>query len=202
MKKLLVLTIVLATTAVWAESIELSTGEVIEGKLSDFPKDITVELSDGTKKKIPYQGISSIYKNGAPITSYKPFLEKSKENKTLDQVDSDSFEDIDATKGPYGTPTNTFETWKNAALKDDIDGMANCYAVPRKAEIKNELKKISKKTRQEMKLAMTQTIFNTSRPYFQGESAIMEVSWTKGLASQSQTLKFTLENNKDWKIVE
>jgi hypothetical protein len=44
--------------------------------------------------------------------------------------------------------------------------------------------------------------FHSFQPLLPREFAIMEVSWTKGLASQTQTLKFTLENNKDWKIVE
>ena len=73
MKKLLLLLIVLTSSLVWAESIELSTGEVLDGKLSDFPKDVTIELSDGNKKKIPYAEITSIYKNTPPQT-YKPFL--------------------------------------------------------------------------------------------------------------------------------
>jgi hypothetical protein len=201
MKKLLLLSILLAPSLTWSESIELTTGEVLDGKLSDFPKDVTIELPDGGKKKIPYAEISSIYKN-IPPQAYKPFLGKSKSNKSLDKIENDSFEDIDATKGPYGTPANTFDTWRKAALEDDVDAMSECYAQPRKAEVKKDLKKIPKKTRQEMRMAMTQTIFTPSNPYFQGEFAIMEVSWTKGLASQTQTLKFTLENNKDWKIVE
>jgi len=201
MKKILMISIVLVTSSVWAESIELTTGEVFDAKLTDFPKEVSVELPDGTKKKIPYAEISSIYKN-IPPQAYKPFLGKNKDDKAIDKVDTAGFEEIDATKGPFGTPVNTFDTWRKAALVDDIDTMANCYAASRKAEVKKELKKIPKKTRQEMKMAMTQTIFNPSTPYYQGEFAMMEVSWTKGLASQTQTLKFILENNKDWKIVE
>ena len=53
-----------------------------------------------------------------------------------------------------------------------------------------------------MKNAMIETIFTPTEPYYQGESAIMEVSWSKGPASQTQTLKFSIENGKDWKIVE
>lgn len=207
MKKLIALGILLSSPLVLAESIELSTGEVLDGKLLDFPKDVTVELPDGTKRVIPYLGISSIFKKNAP-PSYTPFLNKSDKapqgegKTTLDKVEKNDFDEMDPAKGPFGTPMLTFDTWKKAALADDIDAMANCYVAYRKDDIKKNLKKISKKTRQEMKNAMIETIFTPSQTYYQGQSAIMEVSWTKGLASETQTLKFSLENNKDWKIVE
>lgn len=206
MKKIILLSFVLASPLVMAESIELSTGEVVDGKLVEFPKEVTIELTDGSKMKIPYEGINSIYKVTAP-RSYTPFLTKDKEkdgkkDKGLDKAVDNSFEDMDASKGPYATPTLTFQTWKKAAMNDDIDGMANCYSSSKKNSVKKDLKKISKKTREEMRSAMTQTIFTPNEPYYQGEFAIMEVSWTKGLASQNQTLKFTLENNKEWKIAE
>lgn len=206
MKKLAILLLLTTSPLVFAENVELSTGEVLDGKLIDFPKEVTIELSDGTKKKVPYQTINSIYKNAQPPVTYTPFLDKDKDKKKdskgLDKSAEDAFEDIDASKGPYATPSHTFMTWKNAAMADNINGMADCYAVSRKSDVKKELKKIPKKSREEMKTAMAQTLFTANQPYYQGEFAIMEVTWTKGLASQTQTLKFTLENNKDWKIVE
>jgi hypothetical protein len=200
MKKMIILAVFLSCPLSWAENVELSTGEVLEGKLLNFPKDVTVELSDGTKKTIPYLGINSIYKDAAP-QQFTPFLKDKKDKKSLDKVDKD-FEDLDATKGLYATPGNTFQTWKKAALAGDIDGMVDCYVETRKGDVKKDLKKLSKKTREEMKLSIAQTLFTPSTPYYQGEFAIMEVTWAKGLASQTQTLKFVIENNKDWKIVE
>lgn len=204
MKKLIFLSFLLISPLVLAESIELSTGEVLDGKLLGFPKEVEIEMTDGTKKKVPYSDISSIYKDTAP-TSFTPFVVKDKDkksDKSLDKKDASDFEDLDMSKGAYATPAHTFETWKRSAINDDIDGMANCYATARKSEMKKELKKIPKKNRLEMKMAMAQTIFTPSEPYYQGEFAIMEVTWTKGLASQTQSLKFSLENGKEWKIVE
>ena len=210
MNRLIALFLLLVSSLAFAESIELSTGEVVDGKLIDFPKDVTIELTDGTKKTVPYTGITSIYKKSAP-QSFSPFLGKGKDKDIngpgekkpeLGKVDTDSFSETDATKGAYGTPTLTFETWKRAAAADDIDGMVNCYAEYKKNDIKKGLKKLNKKTREEMKTAMIETIFTPNQPYYQGDSAMMEVSWSKGLASATQTLKFKLENNKDWKIVE
>jgi hypothetical protein len=214
MKKIILAVLMLGSPQVWAESIELSSGEVLDGNLLGFPKEIEVELSDGTKKKLPYSEISSIYKN-TPPQSFTPFTTSpAKENKdkdigksgkgkgSLDRPTKDDFAELDMTKGAYSSPSHTFETWKRAAINDDIDGMANCYAESRKSDIKKELKKIPKKNREDMKMAMSQTIFTPSDPYYQGEFAIMEVTWAKGLASQTQTLKFMFENNKEWKIVE
>lgn len=201
----MILSLLFVSPLAFAESIELSTGEVMDGKLIDFPKDVTVELPDGTKKTIPYLGITSIFKTTQP-RSYTPFLnkdkDKSKKDQPLDKATKDSFDDLDADKGPYGTPSATFETWRKAALNDDISAMADCYVSYRKDDIKKDLKKLSKKTRKDMKNAMIETIFTPTEPYYQGESAIMEVSWSKGPASQTQTLKFSIENGKDWKIVE
>jgi hypothetical protein len=60
----------------------------------------------------------------------------------LDQIESDSFEDIDATKGPYGTRLQipsipgAKPRWKMMSME-----CLNVMQSPRKAEIKNELKK-------------------------------------------------------------
>lgn len=208
MNRLIPLLLLFISPLALAESIELSTGEVVDGKLIDFPKDVTIQLTDGTKKTVPYTGITSIYKKSPP-QSFSPFLGKDKDadakgekKSELGKVDNDSFAETDPSKGPYGTPTLTFETWKKAATNDDLDGMVNCYVAYKKNDIKKGLKKLSKKTREDMKTAMIETIFTPSAPYYQGDSAIMEVSWSKGLASETQTLKFRLENSKDWKIVE
>lgn len=175
----------------------------MDGKVLNLPKEIMIELSDGSKKTVPYTDITSIYKKEIP-QSYTPFLNKNKDAKKspLEKEAADSFAELDTDKGPYGTPSLTFETWRKAAMADDIDGMVNCYAEYRKNDIKKGLKKLNKKTREDMKTAMIETIFTPNQPYYQGDSAIMEVSWSKGLASQTQTLKFKLEKNKDWKIVE
>lgn len=203
--KILFLIFCCSASQTFAESIALSTGEVIDGNLVEFPKDVTIQLQDGTKKTVPYQSITSIYKNSPPQT-YTPFLSSDKQHKkTLDDKSSSSelltFAN-DEVPGPYSSPIQTFQTWKNAALQDDIDGMSNCYISSRKGDVKKDLKKLPKKSRDEMKRAMIETIFTPSQPYYQGELAIMEVSWTKGLASQTQTLKFSLEGNKEWKILE
>lgn len=198
------LCVLLVSNACLAESISLSSGEVVEGKLIEFPKEVTLELPDGTKSKIPYQNITSIYKASPPET-YSPFLTPGKDSKPLgEKTPADiGFATQEEGKGPYATPMQTFNTWKEAALKDDIDGMVNCYVSYRKEEVKKDLKKLPKRTRKDMQAAMAGTIFTPSDPFFQGELAIMEVSWTKGLASQTQTLKFTLEGDKkEWKILE
>jgi hypothetical protein len=192
----------LLSTPLYAESLSLSSGEVIEGSLIEFPKEIIVLLPDGIKKTYPYNNVTSIYKNQPPA-SFTPFVSGDKKPKTEpEKTIAQEFPEIDASKGPYASPQVTFMTWKAAAIKGDIDAMADCYASYRKSEIKKEMKKIPKKTREDMRRAMVDTIFSPSDPYFQDSTAIMEVSWTKGLASQNQTLKFALENNKDWKIVE
>ncbi len=204
--KILFLIFCCSASQAFAESIALSTGEVIDGNLVEFPKDVTIQLQDGTKKTVPYLNITSIYKNLPPQT-YTPFLNSDKQanKKTLDEKSSSSelltFAN-DEVPGPYSSPIQTFQTWKNAALQDDIDGMSNCYVTSRKGDVKKDLKKLPKKSRDDMKRAMIETIFTPSQPYYQGELAIMEVSWTKGLASQTQTLKFSLEGNKEWKILE
>lgn len=196
--------LLLLSNQCFAESLSLTTGEIIEGKLVEFPKEITIQLPDGTKTVVPYQNITSIFK-AAPPETYSPFLTPDKSKKPLgDKNAKDTeFSSLEDAKGPYATPIQTFTTWKDAALRDDLDGMVNCYVSYRRDEVKKDLKKLSKKTRQQMQAAMAATIFTPSEPFFQGELAIMEVSWTKGLASQTQTLKFTMEgNDKEWKILE
>ena len=200
-----VLSLVFLSPLCFAESISLSTGEVIDGSLIDFPKDVTIKASDGTTTKVPYDKITSIYKNLPPET-YSPFLTGDKAKKPLgDKAASaeNSFPEVTDEKGPYASPTQTFLTWKNAALKGDIDAMSDCYVSYRKKDVKKDLKKLSKRTREDMQRTMAATIFTPADAFFQGESAIMEVSWTKGLASQTQTLKFEIEgNNREWKILE
>jgi hypothetical protein len=71
----LVLTFSMISSDAQAESVALSTGEILEGRLLDFPKEVTIELSDGTKTKISYEAISSIFKASTP-PPFSPFPAK------------------------------------------------------------------------------------------------------------------------------
>ena len=197
--RLIALSLLFFSGLCFAESIELSTGEVIDGKVKNIPSDLVVELSDGTKKKISYSDIESIYKLKPP-TTFTPFLEEKKKGLGKENPDTQKFEMDEA--GSYASPVGTFLTWKAAALQGDIDKMSDCYVSHRKKEVRKKLRRIPRKKRDEMRKAMLETIFTPMKPFYQGEMAILEVTWTKGLVSQTQTLKFSLEGQDTWKILE
>ncbi|MFH1262172.1 MAG: hypothetical protein V1495_01840 [Pseudomonadota bacterium] len=173
-----------------AETVRLKSGELIEGTVQDFQENIlSMAQPDGKIRKIVRDEIVQIeFQKPAPplVTSPPPetFLDA-----------------LPKTVSKFQTPRQTFLTWRKAATAGDIDSMADCYSAIRKNDVKKELKKLSRDQRDQMRQATATTEFTPAEPFYQGDRAVLEVTWRVGLQSDSQILQFTLEG-KDWKIIQ
>lgn len=198
MKQILSILIVLLLSAhVWAAQIGLKSGEVIDAKKVDLPDKIAITGVDGKTQTIDTKEIQSIELEKAK--TIKPLLKKNSPTLTETEIKNalDEFKELK----PFETPKQTFLTWKDHASKGSIDGMVNCYASYRKSDVRKKLRKIRRKERKEMQQSMDLTSFVVADPIYQGKQAFLEVTWTKGLHSESQVLKFILED-QNWKIIE
>lgn len=110
-------------------------------------------------------------------------------------------EAIPKPESKFTTPLSTFQVWREAAIRGDIDGMAECYVSYRQKDVKKDLKKLPKEDFNKMRVATTQTEFAPAEPIYQGDRASLEINWRLGVNGESQVLQFSLEQN-DWKIIQ
>jgi hypothetical protein len=172
------------------ESIRLTSGEIVEGTVQSFQENqLSVAQPDGKIRKIPREEIVQIeFQKPKAVT---PAIETPKTFLSA----------LPKTVSKYQTPTQTFLTWKKAAVAGDVDAMVACYSSFRQGDVRKELKKLSRDQRNEMQKATALTEFVPADPLYQGDRAAMEITWRVGLQSDTQVLQFSLEGN-EWKIVQ
>lgn len=180
-----------------AGQIALKSGEVLDSKTIKLPETFTIVLTDGTEQTVKTKDVQSIQLQKNP--SIKNLIQQNED--PIDPQSLQSALDEFRTLSPFETPKQTFLTWKKYAEDGSIDGMTQCYASYRQDQVKKNLKKIKKKARKEMQHTMQVVDFIAADPIYQGKQAFLEVTWSKGLHSESQVLKFILEKDQ-WKIIE
>lgn len=111
------------------------------------------------------------------------------------------FSTLKESDAPYGTPMNTFKTWRQAAIQGDLKEMVKCYASFQQRQKTKELKALSKDDWEKMRAATANTEFLPKAPLYQGDRAFMEVAWNLNLQGDTQTLKFILEKDQ-WKLLQ
>ena len=179
-----------------AETFVLKSGEQITGKIMQVVDGVYhVRLTSKEVRTIKAKDLYRIeYATSKETTkSKKKALKKQPENFLTSAKPKNN--------SPYATPKLTFQKWKQAAEKGDIDGMAKAYASFRQKEVRKQLKKIPKSKRKEMQETTSRTDFIPGDPYYQGDRAVLEVTWRSGAHTDTQSLKFILEGN-DWKILQ
>ncbi|MFH1017030.1 MAG: hypothetical protein V1798_02465 [Pseudomonadota bacterium] len=170
--------------------MRLKSGEVLEGTIKGVADGVyAVTTREGPERKIAKEQILSI--------DYTPFP-VSKSAKPAGATPN-LLTETAKPSSPFATPRLTFEMWKTAAVKGDIDQIVKCYVSSKQKEKAKELKKIPKETFQKMKEVTVETLFSPAEPVYQGDRAMMEVNWTHGLIGESQVLQFVLEKN-EWKL--
>ena len=176
----------------FAETVFLKSGEIVEGTIRSYQADtLSIAQPNGQIRKIPKAEIVKLeFQKEAPLL--KPSQEAPK-----------TFLNALPTKelSKFQTPGQTFQTWRKAAIAGDIDGMVDCFASFRRDTVRKELKAIPKDQREQMKRTTAMTEFAPTEPLYQGDRAVLDVTWRLGLQSDDQVLQFFLEKN-DWKIIQ
>ncbi len=185
---------------VGADVLKLKNGRQIEGRLDHyFDEAFTITEKDGKRRRVSRSQVSSIELGKRQnISAPKKKAAKPKE---VSPEPTNFLDSISKPDSPYSTPPATFSTWREAAIKGDLKAMVRCYASYRQKDVRKQLKKLSRKKREEMRSATAQTDFFPSEPFFKGERAMLEITWSKGLHGETQVLQFVLEGN-DWKILQ
>lgn len=180
-----------SSTVAGAETLFLASGEIVEGTLTAVADNVfSVSQPNGEARKIPRGEILRIEIQKPPQeTSPTAGIPKNFLNALVKEPSK------------YGTPVQTFQAWRKAAMAGDIDGMVDCYTSFRKDEVRRELKKLPKDARDQMRKTTALTEFTPAEPLYQGDRAALEVTWRIGLQSDSQVLQFSLEKN-DWKLIQ
>lgn len=174
-----------------AETLLLKTGEIVEGTIQSYQDNaFSIAQPNGQIRKIPKSEVTHIE---IQKTSEPP-AEKKEIPKTFLSA-------LPKSASKFQTPLQTFQTWRIAAIAGDVDGMVDCYASFRKNVVKKELKKLSRDQRDQMRKTTATTEFMPGEPLYQGDRAVLEVTWRIGLQSDNQVFQFTLEGN-DWKIIQ
>jgi|GEM_PF-3769813 len=182
-----------------AQQMSLKSGEILILKDINLPETIVVKTQSGQTRNIALKDIQSV--ELSPATSVKHLLNVNTTHaQASDQEIKEALQSFE-TLTPFQTPKQTFLTWKEAAVTGSVENMVACYSKNRQPGVRKNLKKIKRKERIAMKEAANITTFSVGDPLYQGNQAFLEVTWNKGLYSESQVLKFLLENN-DWKIIE
>jgi len=190
----IVLCIALSTTAVSAETVFLKTGDTLEGTIQQMTSDqVTLSLPGGSTRKIPKSQISRI-EFGSTRSAEKP-------SPSPPVTEPNFLSTLTKPESKYGTPAATFELWKTAAIAGDIDKMVDCYASFQQKEIRKQLKDLPKDAREKMRSTTARTQFTPAKPFYQGDRALLEITWQSGLQSDTQVLQFVLEKNH-WKLIQ
>lgn len=193
------------STHAQAEVFILKSGKKLEGRIEHFYNGIfTVLRTNGTRKTLGINEIASIEFQKSSIKPDKTPLSKSKPSKVLPSKEppKNLLETLTkAQTSKFGTPLQTFETWRKAAIAGSIKEMVACYVSYRQKQVRKELKKMPKAKLEEMRAATAQTDFFPNEPFYQGDRAALEIHWRKGLHGETQVLQFALEKN-DWKIIQ
>jgi hypothetical protein len=188
---LLALAISLPPFAAAAETLVLTSGEVVEGTLTAVADNIfSVSQPNGETRKIPRAEILRIEVQKSP-----------QEHGPTAEIPKNFLNALVKEPSKFETPVQTFQTWRKAAMAGDIDGMVGCYASFRRDDVRRDLKKLPKEQREQRRKPTAMTEFTSAEPLYQGDRAALEVTWRIGLQSDSQVLQFALEKT-DWKLIQ
>lgn len=186
-----------------AEVFVLKNGDRLTGELKSFRDGVYTVLVGQEEKSIPLADVAAIEASprvsqsaapAGPSSAATPPPSKPSAAPLSMPVPSQA-----TTK--YGSPRETFEVWRQAAIVGDIDGMVGCYVSYQQKSMKKQLRKIAKQKRKEMAEVARRTEFIPAEPVYQGDRATVEVTWRTGLQTDSQVLQFILENNA-WKLIQ
>ena len=100
----------------------------------------------------------------------------------------------------FASPIKTFLYWKEAAIKGDLEKMAECFAASAKSDQLKQLKSFSKKQIRDMRSETKKTKFTLSQPLIDGNQAYLMVTRERKGAKSKQAIEFAKEG-PNWKMV-
>lgn len=100
----------------------------------------------------------------------------------------------------YSTPEQTFETWRQAAVRLDLPTLLTCYASSQKSSIENELQALSEEGLKAMQKEADRTDFRIEKIIYEKDKAYLRTSRKIGKAEDIEVLVM-IKEGLDWKLL-
>ncbi len=94
----------------------------------------------------------------------------------------------------YGTPQETFDTWRAAVDRLDLETVIACYADSAKPGIRQEIQTSTKDGLEAMRNESKNTDFKVEKIIYEGSKAYLRVKRSLGPVEEIEVLSMTLEN--------
>lgn len=109
-----------------------------------------------------------------------------------------------ATKAPakfsFGSPEETFASWKNAVERLDTEALINCYAESARQGMRDEIKSTSRDGLRSMQKETLETKFEIQKVVYEAQKAFLRVSRSYRGTQEIEVLTMILENG-GWRLV-
>ena len=153
-----------------AEVIQLIDNTQVAGKIVHFyDGTFAIETSDGQKVELPTTKIKSI--------TFK----------------------LPPARAEFSTPEKTFQRYKDALVKNDINKIIDCYALMYQGVMAAELSHASDEQRKKMQADLAGTRLEIKGSKISGHNATLKVQRTKGDETETADVRMVLENG-EWKL--
>lgn len=160
----------LFTSPAAAEIIQLLDNTKMSGTIIHYFEGVySIDLADGTRVKIPREKIKQI--------SYE----------------------LPAPRAEFSTPEKTFELWRKALSKGDLEAAVDCYALMYQGMVMSQMTEAGSDGLKAMKEEMAKTKFTIKSTSTKGEVATLKVTRSYGDDVQTAEVAFVKENG-EWKM--
>jgi hypothetical protein len=153
-----------------AEVIQLLDNTQVSGKIVHFyDGTFAIETSDGQKVELPTAKIKAI--------TFK----------------------LPPARAEFATPEKTFQRYKDALTKNDINKLIDCYALMYQGVMAAELGRTTDDQRKKMQQEIAGTKIEIKSSKVSGNTALLKVQRSKGEESETADVRMVLENG-EWKL--
>lgn len=153
-----------------AEVIQLLDNTQVSGKiLHYYDGTFSIETSDGHKVELPTTKIKSI--------TFK----------------------LPPARPEFSTPEKTFQRYKDALVKNDMNKLIDCYALMYQGVMAAELSQATDEQRKKMQSDLAGTKLEIKGSKISGHNATLKVQRTKGNEVETADVRLVLENG-EWKL--
>lgn len=100
----------------------------------------------------------------------------------------------------FQTPEQTFETWREAARRLDLETLLACYASGAQSQMRKEISSNSEEGLKSMQKEAEDTDFKVEKIVFEDKRAYLRVSRKRAKAEDIEVINMVKEG-PDWKII-
>jgi hypothetical protein len=153
-----------------AEVIQLIDNTQVSGKIIHYyDGTFAIETSDGQKVDLPTAKIKTI--------TFK----------------------LPPARAEFSTPEKTFQRYKEALVKNDVNKLIDCYALMYQGMMAAELGRTTDEQRKKMQSEIAGTKLEVKSSKITGRNATLKVERRKGDEAETADVRMVLENG-EWKL--